>query len=124
MAPLGFIKPEIPTPVPEPPAGAGCIIHEIKHDGYRTLILIDGSQVRAFTRNGNDWTRVYRRVVDACGRLGCQAALLDGEMVVQDERGVSDFYALRSAIYRAPHRILFFAFDLLHLDGQAAADPI
>jgi len=40
MTPLGFIKLEIPTSVPEPPAGAGWI-HEIKYDGYRTLIVID-----------------------------------------------------------------------------------
>jgi bifunctional non-homologous end joining protein LigD len=38
--------------------------------------------------------------------------------VVQDEQGISDFEALRSAIHKAPHRLVFFAFDLLHLDGQ------
>jgi hypothetical protein len=43
---------------------------------------------------------------------------MDGEVVVQDENGLSDFDALRSAIHKAPHRIVFFAFDLLHLDGQ------
>ena len=116
-APLGFIRPEIPTLVPEPPSGEGWI-HEIKHDGYRTLIVIDDGQVRAFTRNGNDWTRAYRRVVEACARLACKTAVIDGEMVVQDEHGITDFNALRSAIYRAPHRLVFFAFDLLHLDGQ------
>jgi ATP-dependent DNA ligase len=47
--PLGFIRPEIPTLVPEPPSGEGWI-HEMKHDGYRTLIIIDG-HVRAFARN-------------------------------------------------------------------------
>jgi DNA ligase D-like protein (predicted ligase) len=115
--PLGFIKPELPTLVPEPPTGEGWI-HEIKYDGYRTLMVIDRGQVRAFTRNGNDWTRAYRRVVDACCKLKCESALVDGEMVVQDERGITEFHALRSAIYTAPDRIVFFAFDLLHLDGQ------
>jgi ATP-dependent DNA ligase len=57
-------------------------------------------------------------VVDACGTLGCKAALIDGEVVVQDEQGISDFEALRSAIHKAPHRLVFFAFDLLHLDGR------
>jgi bifunctional non-homologous end joining protein LigD len=60
-SPLGFITPEIPTLVPGPPSGEGWI-HEIKYDGYRTLIVIDRGQVRAFTRNGNDWMRAYRRV--------------------------------------------------------------
>jgi bifunctional non-homologous end joining protein LigD len=115
--PLGFIKPELPTLVPEPPSGKGWI-HEIKYDGYRTLIVMDGVRIRAFTRNGNDWTRVYRRVLDACGRLDCRTALLDGEMVVQDDRGFSDFDALRSAVHKAPNRIVFFAFDLLHINGK------
>jgi bifunctional non-homologous end joining protein LigD len=116
-APLGFIRPEIPTLVPEPPSGEGWI-HEIKYDGYRTLIVIDQGKVRAYSRPGRDWTGPYRWVVDACANLGCKAALIDGEVVVQDEQGISDFEALRSAVHKAPHRIVFFAFDLLHLDGQ------
>ncbi len=114
---LGFIKPELPTLVPEPPSGEGWI-HEIKYDGYRTLIVIDRGRIRAFTRNGNDWTRAYRRVVDACCKLKCESALIDGEMVVQDEHGITDFHALRSAVHRAPQQIVFFAFDLLHVNGQ------
>ena len=51
-------------------------------------------------------------------QLLCRAALFDGEIIVQDENGRSDFEALRSAIFKAPHQIVFFAFDLLHLDGQ------
>jgi bifunctional non-homologous end joining protein LigD len=120
-SPLGFLKLEVPTLAPEPPTGDGWI-HEIKYDGYRTLIIIDHGQIRAFTRNGNDWTRAYRRVVEACARLTCETALIDGEMAVQDEHGITDFLALRSAIYSAPHRIVFFAFDLLHLDGQDLRD--
>src|SRR5262245_31298228 len=114
---LGFIRPELPTLVPEPPSGEGWI-HEIKYDGYRTLIVIDQGKVRAFSRPGRDWTGPYRRVVDAAAELPCKAALIDGEMIVQDENGISDFDALRSAIYTAPHRLVLFAFDLLHLDGQ------
>ena len=89
---LGFIKPELHTLVPVPPTGGGWI-REIKHDGYRTLIVIDRGQVRAFTRNGNDWTAAYRRVVDACSKLACKTAVLDGEIVVQDENGLTDFDA-------------------------------
>jgi len=114
---LGFIKPELPTLVAEPPTGEGWI-HEIKYDGYRTLIAIDRGQVRAFTRNGNDWTRAYGRVVEASAKLACETALLDGEMVVQDETGLADFDALRSAIHKAPHRLVFFAFDLLCLNSR------
>src|SRR5436190_1870646 len=100
---LGFIRPEIPTLVPKPPSAEGWM-HEIKHDGYRTLIVIDRGRIRAFTRNGNDWTSTYRRVVEACAKLNCDTALIDGEMVVQDEHGITDFHALRSAVGRRAQR--------------------
>jgi bifunctional non-homologous end joining protein LigD len=115
-APLGFIRPEIPTLVPEPPSGDGWI-HEIKHDGYRTLIIIDAGKIRAFSRHGRDWTGHYRRVVDAA-TLPCSSAQIDGELIVQNEHGIADFDALRSAIHKAPHRLVFFAFDLPHHDGN------
>jgi bifunctional non-homologous end joining protein LigD len=113
---LGFVKPQLPTLVEAPPVGDGWL-HEIKHDGNRTLVLIEDGRVRAFTRNGHDWTDKYRRVVACAATLRCRSAILDGESVVQDERGLSDFPALRRAMHQEPHRLAFFAFDLLHLDG-------
>jgi bifunctional non-homologous end joining protein LigD len=99
-----------------PPAGAGWI-HEIKHDGFRTMLLIEHGKARAFTRNGYDWTGQYGPTVKACAGIACRSALIDGEVVVEDENGVSDFDALPSAIKHDPQRLVFFAFDLLHLDG-------
>jgi bifunctional non-homologous end joining protein LigD len=116
-APVGFIAPALPVPTATPPEGEGWI-HEIKHDGYRTIVAIDRGNVRAFSRRGHDWSEQYRRIVEAARQLKVKAAILDGEVVVQDERGISDFQALRSAIAREPHRLIFFAFDLLHLDGE------
>jgi ATP-dependent DNA ligase len=55
--------------------------------------------------------------VNACRKLACQSALIDGEIVVEDENGVSDFDALQPAIRYEPHRLVLFAFDLVHLDG-------
>jgi bifunctional non-homologous end joining protein LigD len=60
-----------------------------------------------------DCTGPYRRVVGAVAELSCNAALING-----DENGISDFDALRSAIHKAPHRLVFFAFDLVHLDDN------
>jgi ATP-dependent DNA ligase len=87
-----------PDPRAGTPTGEGWI-HEIKYDGYRTLIVIDQGKVRAYSRPGRDWTGPYRRVVDAAAELPCKAALIGGEIIVQDENGISDFDALRSAIY-------------------------
>jgi len=57
-------------------------------------------------------------VIKACASLACRSALLDGEIVVEDTNGVSDFDSLPSAIRHEPHRLVFYAFDLLHLDSQ------
>src|SRR5215207_10812337 len=111
-----FIAPQLPMLSAEPPAGAGWI-EEIKHDGFRTLLRIDRGQVQAFTRSGLDWSDKYQRVIEGCRKLRCRSALIDGEIIVQDAKGVSDFAALRASINREPHRLVMFAFDLLFVDG-------
>jgi bifunctional non-homologous end joining protein LigD len=111
-----FIAPQIPVLSAEPPTGSGWI-HEVKHDGFRTLLRLNGSQAQAFSRGGHDWTDKYSRVIDACPKLRCRSALIDGEIIVQNAKGVSDFAALRAAIDRE-HRLVLFAFDLLFLDGR------
>lgn len=116
-----FVSPMKPLLVETAPAGDGWI-HEIKHDGFRTLLVIEADDVRAFTSTGLDWTRRYSRVVKAAADLEVGSAVIDGELVVQDGRGVSDFFALRSAIENEHHRLVFFAFDLLHLDGEDLRD--
>jgi ATP-dependent DNA ligase len=112
---LGFIPPQLATLVDEPPTGSGWI-HEVKHDGYRTCLVVNGDDSRAYTRNGYDWTKRYRPIVAAAQRLPCRNAVLDGEMIVQDETGLSDFAALRRAIEREQYRLVFYVFDLLALD--------
>jgi bifunctional non-homologous end joining protein LigD len=79
-----FVAPQVPVLTPEPPTGTGWI-HEIKHDGFRTLFRIDGKDVRAFTRNGYDWSDRYPRITEACGKLNCDSALIDGEVIVQND---------------------------------------
>ena len=71
-----------------PPPRAGWI-HEVKHDGYRTVLIIERHKARAYTRNGFDWTDRYSGIVKAA-KLDCRSAIIDGLVIVQDERGVSD----------------------------------
>jgi bifunctional non-homologous end joining protein LigD len=117
MAKLRFIEPQLATLVDQPPFGEEWM-HEVKHDGYRTQLVIESGEVRAYTRNGFDWSERYPHVVSAAAKLDCQSAILDGEVIVQDERGISDFEGLRSAIQWQPDRLIFYAFDLLHLNGK------
>ena len=112
-----FVPPLLPTLVETPPAGEGWV-HEIKHDGYRTQLVIERGKARAFSRNGHDWTDKYPRVASDAAKIRCRSAVLDGEVIVQDKHGRSDLEALYQAMADEPHRIVFFAFDLLHLDGR------
>jgi DNA ligase D-like protein (predicted ligase) len=114
---LRFIEPQLASPVDQPPEGKHWI-HEIKHDGYRSQVVIERGQARVFSRNGHDWSDRYPGIVRAAAGLGCKSAIIDGEAGVQDENGVSNFEALGSAIRRRPHSIILYAFDLLHLDGK------
>ena len=113
---LRFIEPQLASPVDHPPEGKHWI-HEIKHDGYRSQVVIERGQVRVFSRNGHDWSDRYPSIVRAAAKLQCQSAIIDGEAIVQDGNGASDFEALRSAMRWKPQSIILYAFDLLHLDG-------
>jgi ATP-dependent DNA ligase len=98
---LRFIEPQLPSLVEEPPEGKHWI-HEIKHDGYRSMVVLEGGKARVFTRNGHDWSDRYPSIVGAASNL----CLIDGEAIVQDEYGRSDFESLQSAMKTRPHSIL------------------
>ena len=120
MANPSFIPPMLPTLVAKPPSAEGWI-HEIKHDGFRTQLAIGPASSRAFTRNGHDWSHLYTPLVREAESLG-RTLLLDGEVVLQDELGHSDFDGLSAAIRNEPERLAFFAFDLLWLDDARVLD--
>lgn len=113
-----FVAPQLAMAGDRPPEGEGWV-HEIKLDGYRTLARVEDGGVRFLTRTGLDWTARYRDLAAAFKPLPCRRAMIDGEIIVQDEKGLSSFSRLQDALAReesAP--LLFFAFDLLHLDDH------
>jgi DNA ligase D len=119
------IEPQLATATAEAPDG-GDWLHEIKFDGYRTLARKAGGEVRLLTRGGLDWTRRYGDLAEAFAALPCREAVIDGEIVVLDAKGVSRFAALQAALSRgAARELVFFAFDLLHLNGwDISAAPL
>ncbi|HEL7629173.1 TPA: DNA ligase D [Stenotrophomonas maltophilia] len=95
-------------------------LHEIKWDGYRLLADLHGGEVKLRSRNGLDWTGDFPEVVQAVQALPVDDARLDGELVVLDEKGRSDFAALQRVIdgsSKAPLRYLLF-----DLPGVAGVD--
>ena len=76
-----------------PPSGPKWV-HEI--DGYRMQVRIEGQDIRLLTRKNIDWTKRFRSIAAALKELRVGAALLDGEIVVEDGNGVSSFNDLQS----------------------------
>jgi bifunctional non-homologous end joining protein LigD len=104
-----------------PPSGSDWAF-EVKWDGYRLAIHVEPSGVRILTRGGHDWTHRFPGITAAAKRLDVSTAILDGEAVVLDEQGRSDFNRLTASLggrgsKRVSTETLLYAFDLLYLDG-------
>jgi bifunctional non-homologous end joining protein LigD len=93
-------------------------MYEVKFDGYRALLLKKGDRVSIRSRNDKDLTPTYPSVAAAGGRLRARQAVIDGELVAVDAHGHPSFQALQHRAAHPGHTIVFYAFDLLHLDGE------
>lgn len=113
LRPMAFL---FPTLVEEPPEGDDWI-HEVKYDGYRTQVIIQDRAVTCHTRGGHDWTHKYPYIAEQARSLDCREAILDGEIIVPDEAGASDFHAVQRATAVRSASLAFVAFDLLWLNG-------
>lgn len=120
---LSFIEFQMPTLVEKPPKGQGWF-HEIKYDGYRTQVIVQPGKVQAFTRNGYDWTDRYGPIVRAAAELKkVKCAIIDGEATVFGATGRPDFQGLRLELGKTEStKLIFHAFDLLHLNGKDLRD--
>jgi bifunctional non-homologous end joining protein LigD len=118
-APLpDFVPPSLATLRDTAPTGKGWI-HEIKFDGYRIQARLDDGTVRLLTRKGLDWRDKFPNVAAVVADLPAEAALIDGEIVVEDEHGHSNFSMLQTALKEGSRdRFIYYVFDLLHLDGR------
>jgi bifunctional non-homologous end joining protein LigD len=110
------IRLQIVTSATEPPGGGGWL-HELKHDGHRLLVVIAGDKLQLVSRNGYDRTQLFRAPFE--GLAGLPPLVMDGEIAVPDERGVTHIDAVTEVLrQRRSERLVYFAFDLLYLDGH------
>jgi bifunctional non-homologous end joining protein LigD len=120
-APPPFRAVQLATLVDHVPEG-NAWIHEMKYDGYRCLIAVGGGAARAYTRSGLDWSQRFAPLVKAAASLKIASALIDGEAVVLDDNGKSSFQALQASLKGGKADIVYYAFDLLELNGEDIAD--
>ncbi|TAY73918.1 non-homologous end-joining DNA ligase [Rhizobium ruizarguesonis] len=105
-----------------PPKGNDWV-YEIKWDGYRLSVHVERTGIRILTRGGHDWTERFPAIAAEARRLPVTTAILDGEAVVFDERGRSDFGRLQQSLSgrggkRTSREAVLMAFDLLYFDGR------
>jgi bifunctional non-homologous end joining protein LigD len=102
-------------------------LFEIKWDGYRAIAFIENGKVRLVSRNQNDLTPRYPELRELPEQLRAKNAILDGEVVVLDDQGRSSFSLMqqrtgirshgRQAAPKSDLPVIYYAFDLLYLDG-------
>ncbi|MGC1653871.1 MAG: non-homologous end-joining DNA ligase [Candidatus Sulfotelmatobacter sp.] len=120
------IHPMLATPVDEPFDGAEWLF-EIKWDGYRAIAFIDDGKLRLVSRNQNELTERFPELKDLPKFVRAKSAILDGEVVALDDQGRASFTLMqqrtgfRPGGRRGPAKaevpVLYYAFDLLYLDG-------
>jgi bifunctional non-homologous end joining protein LigD len=91
--------------------------YEVKFDGYRALLLKDGDKLQIRSRNDKDMTRTYSSVARAGRLLPAKQTAVDGEIVAVDVNGRPSFQALQHRGSHPGFTIVFYAFDLLFLNG-------
>ena len=84
-------------------------IYEVKHDGYRMLVIQDDEGVRLLSRNGTNWTKRYPSIAEAALKNRQKHFVLVGEAVVLGIDGISDFNALHSRKHE--HEVQRYAFE-------------
>ena len=112
----GFVPPQLAQSADKPPRGPGWG-HEIKFDGYRLQLRVEGGKATLKTRSGLDWTAKFREIGKAA--QGLPDCLVDGEACALAHDGSPDFPALQAALSDGKtDDLVFFAFDLLFAKGE------
>ena len=111
-----FIEPQLATLVARPPASADWV-HEVKFDGYRIQLRVEGGRAVLRTRKGLDWSERFPEIAQAATQL--PDCILDGEIVALDAHRVPDFAALQAALSEhQTAKLTYFVFDLLFLGAD------
>jgi DNA ligase D-like protein (predicted ligase) len=120
-----FVAPQLALAVKSPPRGSSWV-HELKLDGYRIHARLQGGEARLLTRTGLDWTARYPATAKALRKLPARRAYLDGELCAVGPDGLTSFAEMQAATDgRSTAGLVYFAFDLIYLDGEDwRAEPL
>jgi bifunctional non-homologous end joining protein LigD len=106
--------------VPKLPQGEDWL-YEIKQDGYRAIVLLDGGSGFLYSMSGQDYSSQFRHIIFALHHLKRENLVLDGEIVALDQRGRASFQELQNR--RTSQRpLVYYIFDVLHRNGRDTLD--
>jgi len=114
------IRPMLATLVNEPFNDPGWLF-EVKWDGYRTMAYLDNGKVELRSRNNNSFIEKFYPINNALQKWPIKA-VVDGEIVVVNERGLSEFSPLQNWSSEADGDLWMYVFDILWLDGLDCTD--
>lgn len=116
IAKVSFVKPMLASTT-EKPFDDEEWIFENKYDGYRTLAVINPSEVELFSRNKISFNSQFKPVADELKEID-HTVILDGEVVVENDSGRADFQMLQNYLKTGIGNLKYYVFDLLNLDGN------
>ncbi len=110
------IKPMLATLIKEPFDHPDWIF-EVKWDGYRAIAEIRDGDISLYSRNRISFNRKFSPIAETLGKFRFDA-VLDGEIVVVDDRGHPDFQMLQDYQKSGSGHLIYYVFDLLHFGGR------
>lgn len=96
-------------------------VFENKYDGYRAIAVINPTDVQLFSRNRLSFNSNFKPIADELQKLD-HIAVLDGEIVVEDENGKANFQLLQNYLKTGFGTLKYYVFDLLNLDGNSITE--
>lgn len=96
-------------------------IYETKYDGYRLVVGINNGNIELMSRNGISYTVKYQPIAEALNKVK-ESVILDGEVVVKDSKGISNFQLLQNYNLTSKGTLKYYVFDILYLNGHSVAD--
>ncbi len=95
-------------------------IYEMKYDGYRVISKIKNGKAELYSRNANSYSKVFQSITDELNSI-TEEVILDGEVVIEDESGISNFQLLQNYQSTRQGILKYYVFDIIHLNGYNIA---
>ena len=129
VKPASLKKASFPVEIPKPMLAkqSGQImdnaawLYETKYDGYRVISKINNGKAELYSRNANSYSKIFQSITDELNTIN-ENVILDGEVVIENNKGISDFQLLQNYQSTKQGILKYYVFDMIYLNGHAITD--